>query len=456
MRKVFLPCYQCEYIETYKRYLNVKEHEIVPYTMLNELSELIDSSSKGSNLLLISILAENTITTDIYKKLTKIDIPTLIITPPEHYSAIVKSIKYHPLIEIFNSCYGPNELNHTLARLISIIERSPAAGMEMDEFTTVNKAQILKFTHYPTDIYLRLSHSKIVKIFNREDEVDRELVHKYAASKEALLLVKTLDHKSFIENIRNQLKLSSKKIKSLDFNQKLQLSVSECHLVAQVLPLFTVDENFMGVMNDLLNHVFDVVRDSSSLTQILGKKGPLTNKEKKLSTALVSTILAKKHMKADHNELGKLIIASFFCDISLDQNGVKPLDLEEASSFTYLKQAKLKYLNHPNESVDFVSRFINMNLDASAIIREHHELPDGSGYPKQLREMDLHPLSRIFITASYVVDFISDKSDQLPTPEEVIIAARRKFDPHFSDILISLKAAMLPQAENITATKKAS
>lgn len=467
MRKVFLPYYNDEHTEVFKRLLKVESVEIVHYTMLTDILEILEqhkatpfspgSSLKDCDALLLSVPADNIITPDIYKKLTNINIPTLIITPPEQYSSVVKTIKYHPLIEIFNSCYGPGEFQHTIGRLVSIIERSPCRGVEVGDFTIVNKRQILNFTHYPTDLYLRLSQSKIIKIFNRGDDVEESKVQKYATSGYSFLLVKSQDHQAFINQIRHQIKATSKKIKSLDFNKKLELSVSECHLVAQVLPLFQVDEKFLGVMNDLLNHVFDLVKESSSLNQLFGKRGPLTGREKKLSTALTASILAKKHMKADQNDIGKLIVASFFCDISLDQAGVKPLDLDEAASFSYLKQAKIKYLNHPNESVESISKFININLDASAIIREHHELPDGTGFPKQLRESDIHPLSKIFILSSYVVDFISDNSDQYPTPEEVLIACQRKFSPFFESLLSSLSEAMLPTgAPHENVIKKAS
>lgn len=447
MRRVYLPCYGSEEINQFKKMFNVNEQEVVQYATTHDLPGLIESSQTSSeredrDLLLISLLPDALVIPDLYKKITNSNIPTLILTPPEQFSSVVRAVKYHPLVEVFNICYGPRELHHTIGRLISIVERTHGIGRGPNEFVLVNKNQINQLEHYPTDIYLRLSRSKIVKVFKRDDEIDIAKVNKYAQSNEAELIVKKAEYHAYLDSLQSKMKDQARELKSLSFNQKLMLSINECEFIARILPFFQVDQKFLGVMNELLNHVFDLAKGTFNLPQLFGKKGFITGKDKRLATALTATIIARENIYASQNELGKLIVASFFCDISLDQSHTKHMNLEDIGPFSYLKQAKLKLINHPFESVELISKFVNMNLDASVIIREHHELPDGSGYPKQLQEADLHPLSSIFILASFIVDFISEYSAQVNSPEELLTACEKRFAPHFPHLLASLESVL--------------
>lgn len=78
---------------------------------------------------------------------------------------------------------------------------------------------------------------------------------------------------------------------------------------------------------------------------------------------------------------------------------------------------------------------------AAAIVREHHELFDGSGYPAKLRGEAIHSLARIVAIANYYDELCNPPSlaDAL-TPHEALslmfAKLRGKFDPRILQILI--------------------
>jgi putative nucleotidyltransferase with HDIG domain len=78
---------------------------------------------------------------------------------------------------------------------------------------------------------------------------------------------------------------------------------------------------------------------------------------------------------------------------------------------------------------------------AIAIIREHHELFDGTGYPARLKGEAISPLARIVVIANYYDEMCNPPAlaDAL-TPHEALslmfAKLRSKFDPKFLQVLI--------------------
>jgi putative nucleotidyltransferase with HDIG domain len=78
---------------------------------------------------------------------------------------------------------------------------------------------------------------------------------------------------------------------------------------------------------------------------------------------------------------------------------------------------------------------------AIAIIREHHEMHDGTGYPEKLKGDAIKPLARLVAIANYYDELCNPPSlaDAL-TPHEALsmmfAKLRAKFDPQFLQVLI--------------------
>ncbi|MBB1075628.1 HD-GYP domain-containing protein [Rhodoferax sp. 4810] len=91
------------------------------------------------------------------------------------------------------------------------------------------------------------------------------------------------------------------------------------------------------------------------------------------------------------------------------------------------------YELHPNYGVELGKR-MHLSAAALAIIGEHHELYDGTGYPNKLKGEAIHLLSRIVVIANYYDELCNPASiaDAL-TPHEALslmfAKLRSKFDP---------------------------
>ncbi|MDO9183156.1 MAG: HD domain-containing phosphohydrolase, partial [Bacteriovorax sp.] len=118
---------------------------------------------------------------------------------------------------------------------------------------------------------------------------------------------------------------------------------------------------------------------------------------------LIIYIAGRICREANHNFLStmkKICAASFYHDFSLFALDVKYDELKavEITDPDLLKQV----LDHPSASAHFLPANIELLEDTKKIITEHHELPNGDGYPRKLTASQIAPLSCLFILSQQI------------------------------------------------------
>lgn len=97
------------------------------------------------------------------------------------------------------------------------------------------------------------------------------------------------------------------------------------------------------------------------------------------------------------NTMKRICTAAFYHDFSLFETNISEdnLPLEKA-----LNQNAL--FNHPGLSAEFLPSNLDFFEDTRKIILEHHEKPNGDGYPKKLNSHTISPLSCLFILSQEI------------------------------------------------------
>ena len=112
----------------------------------------------------------------------------------------------------------------------------------------------------------------------------------------------------------------------------------------------------------------------------------------------------------------KLIMASFLHDLPFRNDKlaeVKELPKTAGIRFTAKDIEEIRL--HPIKAAQYVSQFRELPADIDTIIIQHHEQPDGRGFPIGLTHSQIHPLSALFIIAHDLLDF------QLANPTEATL-----------------------------------
>lgn len=112
---------------------------------------------------------------------------------------------------------------------------------------------------------------------------------------------------------------------------------------------------------------------------------------------LLSWLYAKKHQNGDIALFTKLANASLFHDTSLDENEFSILiSKEDIENSNYNSREKEYIFQHPIISAEKLEGWKVIDSDTLRIIKEHHELPNATGYPKSLTKSNAHKLSTVF------------------------------------------------------------
>lgn len=154
-----------------------------------------------------------------------------------------------------------------------------------------------------------------------------------------------------------------------------------------------------------------------------------------LNVTILSMMMARD-MKLPPEVVGTLGMGAIFHDIGNKEIPDKLLTKMEPHT-----QAEKHVLElHPQYGVD-IARRLKLSPAVQAIIREHHELADGSGYPAKLQGDAIGILSRVVIIANYYDELCNPNNiNDAMTPHEALslmfAKLRSKFDPKILQLFI--------------------
>ncbi len=104
----------------------------------------------------------------------------------------------------------------------------------------------------------------------------------------------------------------------------------------------------------------------------------------------------------------KLSLASFLHDLTLPSDEIAQIQtLQELSLVRnrFTQEEKENFRLHPQEAAFLVASMSEIPPDVELIVRQHHERPDGTGFPSCLHHTQLAPLSCVFIKAHAFLSF---------------------------------------------------
>ncbi len=107
-----------------------------------------------------------------------------------------------------------------------------------------------------------------------------------------------------------------------------------------------------------------------------------------LNVAVLALVLGKE-LKLSREEISTLGQAALFHDVGLCE--IPDRIRLKTEALTRAEQSLFE--QHCEWSVE-ACRKAELSRDVLTLISQHHELCDGSGYPKKLRQQDIHPLAR--------------------------------------------------------------
>jgi CheY-like chemotaxis protein len=325
---------------------------------------------------------------------------------------------------------------------LAVTGLDPVAGLE--EFCPIRTNLLIRVSPLKSDIYIRLSETKFVKLFRVGAEFDHDDLERYYQEKQVeYMYLRRLETGEFIEKFRRDLEELLAR-KDLKLDEHIATAASAQETVHELVRRLGFSAEVLELAKANVALALKLIGSNPRLSEIIGK---VANDGNYLShhavlLAHVACCVAKEMEWGSEATFHKLVLAAYMHDISLKNpelakiNTIRELQ-EQKSQFT-ADEVK-EYHLHPARSADIVRSFKDIPADVDVIVQQHHERPNGSGFPRGLMHNYIAPLSAVFILSHDLAQEVLQKGASFSL--QIFVKDRKPFfnQGNFKKVITALE-----------------
>lgn len=351
-------------------------------------------------------------------------IPFLLITgfdctnEPEFHNFFNSHVRNAVLIKPVEETELRAKIHWCLEEKTNLVEIYNNDIKNFDEKIPVGSDVVLRLNSIPCDVYLKLRDGKFVKLINKEQLFERKLIEKLILKGVKQFFVNRSELSKYGDSVFSSLSSTVKlNMYSKDKIKQSQLNSKAINVLKMNLIKCGFSEASMEAVDQIADLQLELIKSSPVLSEFL-EKYQLFSKSSADHTRIVNYVSVSilKELSWDSiSTLEKMCLTVLLHDISLPERLFKERDVQKFSE----EDTKL-YLRHPEDSSHIAKNFSSIGMGIDKFILEHHELPDGKGFPKKLNYNLIHPMSAVLHLADRTSDILwSNEFDMNKTNEDL-------------------------------------
>ncbi|MCO4792815.1 MAG: HD domain-containing protein [Bacteriovoracaceae bacterium] len=275
-----------------------------------------------------------------------------------------------------------------------------------ERFCKVKTLYFLRFNKTQVPIYIRLNNTKYVRLFNDNYDFGPEEVQRYLSRGLDYLYISKKDFEEFKVSIGSTPFLSQVDDGSTDLSDQAKWARTQAVLSSLLMTCGVsgraLKKSFANIDN--VKTKLQTDPDLKTVSELVTSDENFYSDHCLLTAIFAGLILEKLEWNSDAN-LEKILLGSLLHDSTLDVEIANVMEAHDMDSISEIsKQDQDKYFSHSKDASDLVNENDAIHNEVSTIILEHHEKPDGSGFPRGLTSKHIHPLSSVFIFAHDLVE----------------------------------------------------
>jgi len=265
-------------------------------------------------------------------------------------------------------------------------------------YSKMSMNYFFKSKHALVDTYVKIGAKKFIKIVNRGEDVPEEVLDHITKKGVRFFYVKKIDFKECYRSIVESLSEGSSGKKGVGGSLTEQFSSIEN--VHAALKSLGVSEEVLEIADETVEIAKKTIQEQANLPAFLKEFLKNENYISELST--LTSYLAISCLSelpwGNPKNFTKFALASIIQDAALNDEDLAKvchLDSEEFKALT--EGEKTKVVEHPSKAVEILDHLEGMDQDIKDIVMQHHERPNGKGFPWGLKDNELNPLSNLYI-----------------------------------------------------------
>ncbi len=282
---------------------------------------------------------------------------------------------------------------------------SDIVDLQKDEFLPIRLRNFKLFNSVPFNAFMEVIPGQFVKAITKNKKYHFSTLHQLIKRNVRFLYMERSERLSFIES-------SIDKARSILDSPNIDTKQA---ISAQLIFLSSIQEYIqdIGVSDDLCDIIVEFVGKVNAVSKTmksfndLCKNFKFDNRDHSEQALLLFYICELVCQKLEWNSdptRKKLGLASILHDIMIRDDELLMISNTMDPLFAAISDdKKQEFLNHPTVSSQMAHYFTGFT-DVEFIIKEHHERPDGKGFPGMVQAARLTPVSCLFILNRYLVD----------------------------------------------------
>ncbi|MGK5086873.1 HD domain-containing phosphohydrolase [Bdellovibrionota bacterium FG-2] len=304
-------------------------------------------------------------------------------------------------------------VNKAIENALKVGDLTPS--LDEADYCRIRTNLLVKANPLKCAVYIRLSKLKFVKIFQPGDTFDLVDLDRFVIKKGIeYLYVHRGEYEALVSQFQSSVAaIAANEATTPEIARELAISTQDAILELSTKLGFT--KEIEAVAKENVKLAVKAVGQNPQLSKILmafvTAKGNYISSHS-IVVANVACALASRMDWPSETTFQKLSLAAIFHDIMLRNNTLAAvhdlLELERRQTEFTIEEIHA-FKEHPLKAAAIVQKFTEIPADVDTIIVQHHERPDGTGFPKGLTASQISPLSTLFIVAHELVQYVFNR-----------------------------------------------
>jgi len=319
---------------------------------------------------------------------------------------------------------------------------SSEESIDPNDYVRIKTKLLIDISPLLSDIYVRLSERKYIKLFQEGDVFDTNDLSRYAQQKKIeYMYLRTDLCQEFIHKYIQFIEQHIRESKPLSMDEISFMHGSIHESVQELTEKLGFTRDVQALAKSQVQLTLKTMGRKPTLKNILGyleSKRGLYSSDHCFLSGYIACAIASNLEWGSETTFHKLTLASFMHDITLtDERIVDCETIEEAASRDVPEAALEAFRRHPAKVADMIRQMTEVPADVDSIVAQHHEHPDGSGFPRGITARYISPLATIFIVAHAVAKEVLFHPDDFSMKTMIDRLSERFPQSTFKKVLIA-------------------
>lgn len=277
---------------------------------------------------------------------------------------------------------------------------STAADQVFSEFIflAVPTASLIHRKVSVTDLYIRLPTDRMIKVAHKGGSIDVDRIQRMGEKNVQYFYVYRTDFSSIVQDlVRGASGMNQVTQAPSDMRLAKFFNIAES-VYTELMRLPITDES-LGRAVRLSDEISIAMRDKPDFSKLIGTVVGMGDEfaRHSLGAVVMANLLVAQLDWSSPKLLEPITMGAFFHDIGFKE--ISP-NLWFKNRLEMNQEEKQVWEMHPALGVKLLSQMNVITPDVLRIVQEHHEIPNGTGFPAKLRLDRIFPMAKVVSLAN--------------------------------------------------------